>query len=262
MRVPFRISGPTVVVLAIALTAVGARADAQSAPSTSRSATRAQLEASVQVLERTASSTAYGERTRAKARAEMVRVRSRLANGDFTVGQRIWVRLDGQPTLFNDTLTVRDSLYLDIPNVRRIPLGGVLRSELEAKVTAEVAQVVRDARVQVWPLTRVAVLGSVTNPGFFQVPSQTLLDHLITLAGGPTSTSAIERLRVMRSDTVLMQGPAVLTAIAEGKTLDELDLRDGDALMVPQGNPPWDRASILSIAGIFLAPLITILVAR
>lgn len=213
-------------------------------------------------LERSAASPAYGARLRARARADLAQLQARLSAGDFAVGQRIFVRVDGAASVFNDTLTVLDSLILDIPGVRRVRLAGVLRSELEPMVLGEVRQVVLNARVNVRLLTRVAVLGAVTSPGFFAVPAETLLDQMLAFARGPAPTAAIERLRVVRGDTVLMQGQAVLAAIADGRTLEGLDLRDGDALVVPLANPPWDRASLFSIAGIFLAPLITILVVR
>jgi protein involved in polysaccharide export with SLBB domain len=235
---------------------------AQTPTGDSRLATRVQLQATAQTLERSAASPAYGERLRARARADLERVRRRLAVGDFTPGERIIVRVEADSLLFADTITVLDSLVLNIPGVRRVTLDGVLRSELEQRLSASVGAVVRNARIVARPLMRVAVFGDVTNPGFHAVPAETLLDQLLSLSGSPSSTAAMRDLRVERADTVLYAGPEVLAAIARGRTLEALDLRDGDALIVPPGSAPWDRSSFLQIAGILVAPLIAVLVVR
>jgi protein involved in polysaccharide export with SLBB domain len=168
----------------------------------------------------------------------------------------------GRNQLFADTVTVLDSLMIDISGVRRVSLAGVLRSELAEKVAREVGVVVRNADATVRPLMRIAVLGSVATPSFFAVPSETLLDQLLAMAGGPANDAPIEKMRVMRGDTAVLEGTEVLAAIAEGRTLDALELRDGDALVVAPGSPPWDRSSTLSIVSLLLSPLITFVLVR
>jgi hypothetical protein len=227
-----------------------------------RLASRAELVALAQTLERAAESPAYGARLRASARLDLGRVRRRLGAGDFTVGERIFVRVEGGERPFADTVSIRDSLIVDLPNIRRFSVTGVLRSELEAHLTNEVRAVIRNARVTSQPLMRVAVLGAVTTPGFRAVPSETLVDHLLFLGGSPTATATLDKMRFMRGDTVLLTGPAVMAAIAQGRTLASLDLADGDALVVPSGSPPWDRSSALQIVSLLMAPLIAVVLAR
>jgi hypothetical protein len=225
-------------------------------------ATRAQLERRAQDLERAAASPAYGERLRANARAQLQLVRRRLADGDFRIGERILVRIDGQTVQVIDTLMVQDSLIVAIPNIRRVRLEGVLRSELEALMTREVGAVVLNAVVSAQPLMRVAVFGQVADPGYLSVPADTRVDQLITIAGGPTMDADIGKARLVRGDTVLVDAKAIQLAIAEGRALSTLDLRDGDALMVPEQPLPWNRESTLQIISMIVMPLITIVLIR
>lgn len=235
-----------------------ASVDAQVAPG--RGATRAEIEASAQSLELAVASTAYSAELRAGARTELAAVRRRLQEGDFRVGERVAVTVSSGSPIVDTTLTVLDSLILDIPGIRRVRLYGVLHSELQPLLARQVAEVVRDAQVAARPLMRIAVLGAVSQPGFLQVPSDLLVDQLLTAAGNPTAQAQVRRMRFMRGDTVLVDGPETMAAITEARTLTSLDLRDGDVLMVPQAGAPWDRATTLQIIGTFVMPIVTILV--
>lgn len=237
-------------------------ASAQQSTTGGRFATRAELEATAQTLERAAASPAYSARLRGQAQRDLAQVRRRLISGDFLIGERIHVTVSATETNFDDTLTVRDSLVVEIPGIRRFSLAGVLRAELQERAHREVNAVVRNASVTARPLMRIAVLGAVTAPGFFAVTPETLVDQLLMLAGSPDANAPFERLRFMRADTVLMEGKDVLRAIADGRTLGSLDLRDGDVLRVPSGAAPWDRASTLQIVTVFAAPLIALLLTR
>lgn len=249
--------------LAVVTLAISVPALAQSPAQTSaRRASRAELESALQLYERTDSSSAYSERTRARARAQAAAVRARLAAGDFRVGDRVQLRVVGPTQLVDSTLAVSDSLTLDVPGIRSVSLNGVLRSELQSVLTRDLGEVVLQAQVTARSLLRVAVVGFVVTPGYLSVSSETLVDELITLAGGPAATAGIEKMQLVRGETVLMQGDQVTRAIAEGATLDALDVRDGDVLVVPPQAAPWDRAATLQIASFVLGPLITIFALR
>ena len=228
-----------------------ARAGAQSATvsPTSRMATRAELESAAAEFDQLAASTAYSEPIRGRARGQAVAIRSRLTEGDFRVGEQIVLRIEGQLTV-NDTVTVLDGLRVLVPQFRQVSLAGVLRSELELRLRTELAEVVpRNLTVTARPLMRLAVLGSVTRPGYLSVPSETTVDALLTLAGGPLSTAALDEMNLTRADTVLLKAAATRSAITQGLTVGQLDLTDGDALIVPL-RERWDRAAVLQIVGL------------
>lgn len=224
-------------------------------------ATRAELESGIQSSERFANSPAYGERSRERAAARAAALRQRLTDGDFRVGDRMLLTVIGTVSL-NDTVTVVEGPRIVAQGIGEIPLRGVLRSELTERVTTAIVEVVRNGTVTVRPLVRLGVFGSVVSPGYLAVPAETTVDQLLGLAGGPSAEAAPEKFRLVRGDTVLVAGAAVLEAIAAGRTIVDLQLRDGDLLVVDPRSPPWDRASTLQILTIIVGPIITFLLLR
>lgn len=222
-----------------------------------RTATREELEGAVSQLDRLAASTAYGAETRSRARAQASQARRRLTDGDFRVGDRLLLRVGGSVAV-DDTVTVLEGVRIDVRGIRQVSLVGVLRSELDRKLLADLTEVVRNATVSARPLLRMAVFGSVARPGYLSVPSETTVDHVLTLAGGPVANADAQSTTLMRGDTLLLDREQVMLAVVDGATLDELGVFDGDALIVPQQRAPWDRASTLSIISLFLAPVLTI----
>jgi len=235
---------------------------AQAAAVTGRNVTRAELLAAVAVYDSSAASTAYSERVRGRARTIASSVRDRLTNGDFRVGDRIHLQVQGPTQLLDSTLAVGDSLILNVPGIRQVRLHGVLRSELASVLARDLGEVVRQPRITARTLLRVAVVGEVGTPGFRTVPEAMLVDQLLTLSGGPTATAALDRIRLMRGEEVILDGPAIAQAIAYGRTLEMLDFQDGDVLAIPPKGAPWDRTAVLQLAGFMLTPLLTILAAR
>jgi protein involved in polysaccharide export with SLBB domain len=224
-------------------------------------ATRAEVERGIQSSERFANSPAYGERSRARAAAAAEALRQRLVNGDFRVGDRMLLSVVGTVSL-DDTVTVIEGPRIVARGIGEISLQGVLRSELTQRVTAAVVEVVRNGTVTVRPLVRLGVFGSVVNPGYLAVPAETTVDQLLGLAGGPSAEAAPEKFRLVRGDTVLASGSAVLQAIAAGRSVVDLQMRDGDLLVVEPRSPPWDRASTLQLMTIIVGPIITFLLLR
>jgi hypothetical protein len=256
-------SSRLVLVLLAAAVSGGARPlTAQTAVSAqSRMATRTELERLQGSYDQLAASTAYSERTRAKARAQAEEVRRRLRDGDFRVGDRIIVRVDGGVST-NDTLTVSEGPRIQIPRVRQVELAGVLRSELSTKVGIEVREIVKEATVTVQPLTRIAVYGAITEPGYYSVPLETTLDQLISLAGGPTENARPDHLKLMRGETVLLTGSEVMAAIARGETLQGLETRDGDVLELERRDQGWQTQNTVQLLTVFVGPLITFFLLR
>src|SRR5690348_4047544 len=72
------------------------------------------------------------------ARPEAALIRSRLESGDFQTGDRILVRVEGEPQL-SDTFTVAPGPALELPQVGSLALSGVLRSELQSRLETHLA---------------------------------------------------------------------------------------------------------------------------
>jgi protein involved in polysaccharide export with SLBB domain len=194
--------------------------------------TRPQLEALLERLEATATSTTYSGALRAQARAEATLVRQRLEEGDIRVGDRILLSVEGEPQL-SDTFTVVDRRVVMLPEVGEVPLTGVLRSELQDHMARHMGLFFRAPVVQARSLIRVQILGAVRNPGFFMVPSDLALADAIMLAGGPAGEGRLDHARIERGRDVIWDGDRLQDAIMSGSTLDQLSVRAGDRILLP-----------------------------
>ncbi len=217
---------------------------------------RAELSALFDRFERAANSAAYSEYLREQSRFEASLVRQRLEQGDFQVGDRILLRVQGEATL-TDTFTVTEGRVLALQDIGEVPLQGVLRSELEPYVTDFLARYVRNPRVVARSLIPVTIIGGVTTPGFYTVPSQLRLDDVLTLAGGPTALAQLDRLRIERGGRRIWEGAPLQQAIVEGRTLDQLNIRGGDQIHLPAAGGTigaWE-ASVRTIGYLLAIPI-------
>lgn len=260
--------------LALALFSIAQPLVAQDAGTVqSWTASRAELERRLASLEALAGSTAYSERARARAASEVIGIRRRLSEGDFRVGDRLYVEVEAtalmgpnavpQPLAdVRDTLTVLEGQRINIRTIGEISLAGVLRSEVQARVSAAVAEVLLNARATTRPLVRLAVLGAVARPGYYSVPMEYRLDDLLMLSGGPAPNSQAQRMRMLRGDTIVLSEDEVRGFIASGTVVGQIGLQEGDQLYVERGEQPIDRQETVRFAFLFLSPLISALVFR
>lgn len=201
--------------------------------------TRADLTRLLGELEEVAASPAYGSGIRERARQDMEAVQERLAQGDFRAGDRVVLAVDGRPEL-SDTLIVEPGPRITIPSLGPVELEGVLRSELRSHLTTELGRYFRDPSVQAESLIRISIQGMVMNPGFYTVPANVLLSDALMAAGGPDRAADLDELRIERSGDVLWEGEILQEMLVAGRTLDQLNLRAGDQVVLPE-----QRASLL-----------------
>jgi protein involved in polysaccharide export with SLBB domain len=207
---------------------------------------RSALEDLLQRLDASAHSSAYSGAMRAQAVSEAAAVRARLSEGDFQVGDRVALRVDGEAEL-TDTFTVGADRTLTLPIVGTVPLTGVLRSELEPHLKDAISKYVRDATVHARSLIRIAVLGEVVRPGFYTLPSESLVTDALMVAGGPTHDAKVRGVKIMRGDDEVWGGAALQDAMTTGKTLDQMSLAAGDRIQVPA-----QSSGIFSSTGFFV----------
>lgn len=180
-----------------------------------------------------ATSPAYSSRIREVARRDMAAVQERLSVGDFRAGDRVVLRVESYPDL-SDTLMVEPGPRIVIPTLGPVELGGVLRSELRDHLRQEIGRYIREPRVQAESLIRLSVQGMVASPGFYILPANVLLSEALMQAGGPVREADLKRLRVERSGQVLWEGEPLQEMMVEGRTLDQLNLRAGDQIVLPE----------------------------
>lgn len=216
--------------------------------------TRAELRTLLERLEEAASAPGYSGELRGQAAREASYVRERLEEGDFRVGDRVVLVVRGEPEL-SDTLTVTGSRTLDLPQIGPVSLDGVLRSELESHLTNALGQYLREPDVRAHALIRIAVLGSVGAPGFYTLPASALLEQALMAAGGPAARADIEDVRIRRGEQVVWEGELLQRAMVEGRTLDQLSLRAGDRIMVPERNPGIFEGGVVRTLLVVVPPL-------
>lgn len=195
--------------------------------------TRVELEELAARLEQEASSSAYSERLRERARRQVELIRERLRAGDFRVGDRVILQVEGEEEL-SDTIPVDPGPQIVLPVIGSISLEGVLRAELEDYLTEELARYIRDPIVNARSLIRLSVLGQIGQPGFYVLPADMLVGEALMAAGGPAPDSKVEDLEIRRGSRTIWEGENLQEQIAEGATLDQLNLRAGDEIYMPR----------------------------
>ena len=184
-------------------------------------------------------------------------LRNRLQHGDFQDGDRIVVQLLGS-IAYHDTLTVRAGKMLPLPRMDDMPLEGVLRSELNDRLSSHLAKYLRDSTARATPLLRVAVLGQVGRPGFYYTPADVLLSDVLMMAGGPAGDANLSGMTIRRSGETIWNAQDTRTAVTDGLSLDRLHLRAGDEIYVPQ-NSHFNWSTILQAGAIITSLAVTII---
>lgn len=208
----------------------GAPAVAQGGGPTFR-ATRADLETRAATLESIAAGRDSSELARARAGRDAARLRARLRDGDFQVGDRIILRVANDAAL-SDTFSVVAGRMLPLRNLATVPLTGVLRSELDEHLQRELAKYFKEPQVTATPLVRVGVLGAVMRPGYYAFSPDIVVTDVVMYAGGPTGEADLARSIVRRGQQELWNRDDFTSAVRQGQTLDEMNFVAGDEIVV------------------------------
>lgn len=226
-------------VLAAGLTATGVSARQGATGTSGILETRAELEALLEDLRSTATSTAYSSSLRRRARDQAAIIERRLREGDFGTNDRIFASISVQGQVwFQDTLRVRRGTSIQFPEIGAIDLAGVLRSELAEHLRAELSTYIRDPRVdQVSTFIRLQVSGAVALQGERYLAADLNFGEALAQAGlGPTADP--DAVEVLRGEETLMDSDAVAEARQEGLTLDQMSLQAGDEIRIAPRDPP------------------------
>jgi len=196
-----------------------------------------------------------------KATMMAAAIRQRLRDGDFQTGDRIVVTVVTSES-HTDTLVVRSGRALELParlGKMTVPLIGVLRSELQERVTSEILKYVKAQQIVVTPLIRVGILGEVARPGYFAFASDLPITDAIMGAGGPSVMADLDRSVVRRGNQEFRSTRETRQAIATGMTLDQFGLSPGDELVVGRRRQLLSPGLIGAVG--VVASLVTIFVA-
>lgn len=211
-------------------------------------ATRAELEAALVEIDAILNSPGYSARLREGRRREAELIRERIVEGDLQVGDQIQLTVLGED-LFTGTFLVGPGRVLALPGVPDIPLRGVLRSEAQAYLTEQLRTQLRDPRVQVRTSIRLTFTGAVARTGFYQVPADIMpTDAVMEAAGGFAGGGDPNRMVIRRQGREIWGREAFQDAILRGLTLDQMNLRTNDELLV-SSKPKAPLAAIMGGIG-------------
>jgi hypothetical protein len=247
------ISRPAVILVVIAsLALLPATMSAQSQSASAWrdvNSTRAELETRADEMQAQANAARSADEKRTRS-LEADLLRRRLREGDFVVGDRVVVRIEEQMTL-SDTFTVHSGKILELPSFGAVGLDGALWSEAAERVRHQVATYVKSPRVRVTPLVRIGIMGAVSRPGYYQVPTDIPVADALMHAGGPTANGDASQATVRRGDEEVWPSTAMRDAMARGLTIEQMALRSGDEVQIPEQRRLGTQ-TLLQIAGILV----------
>lgn len=220
-------------------------------------ATRSALAERLAELEQKTSVGGLSGAAKTRANSEIAAIRIRLQQGDFRVGDRFVITLR-QDSVRSDTASVRDSLKVSVSNLPDVSLAGVLRSELDQRMSDHVAKYLRNVSVRTSVLTRVSIMGAVRTPGFYYAAPDRPISDLVMVAGGPGEQANLNELEVTRGSDKLLSAKDSRKAVKEGRTLEQLDVQSGDEVKIPvKRKINWQIViqSMLVISSLFFAGL-------
>jgi protein involved in polysaccharide export with SLBB domain len=158
-------------------------------------------------------------------------IRQRLTEGDFIPGDRIQLVVVGD-SAFSGTFSVRPDTTIELPNINPISLHGVLRSELDGYMSTQLRRYMTNPDVQARSLVRLAVVGEVARPGFYDLPPDAAASEVIIVAGGLSAAGDPQRTVIRRSNQTLYTKYQVREFYIDGSSIDGIGLRTGDQFNV------------------------------
>ncbi len=158
-------------------------------------------------------------------------------------GDEIQLEMFGQPDLFATPYGILVDGTISLPFIGRVPVAGKTMREAEQDITQRYTRFFRRPIVSMVLLNprtvTLAVSGEVRRPGTYplegtnRIPSVT---QLIKLAGGTTQSADLSQVQVRRtrgngeSQIISIN---LLNLLREGDLSQDLDLRDGDTVVIP-----------------------------
>jgi hypothetical protein len=216
----------------------------------------------------------------ANRKADAAAIRTRLATGDFRVGDRLVLLVYnsaeeavrpvpalGAPVVarnLGDTLLVLPGytvIFSRYPTLPALSLVGVLRSELTERVKQHLGLRYADTSkivVQANSLISVTIIGAIGRGSVYAVAPESRFSDLIPLAGGFSADANPDKVTVRRGTSTFLSNGEVRAALTNGTSIDNLFMRDGDEVVVGKKMPRnWLSYIQFSVSMITLAVSLT-----
>jgi len=186
--------------------------------------------------------------------ALMVSAVSATAQSDYQIrsGDVLQIEVLEDPSL-NRAVVVLPNGQISFPFAGTLRAGGRTIGQVQANLRDSLAsnfaapptvfvgvQPVRDAQseaqARLGPTIDVYFVGEVNRPGLIQVKQGTSLLQAVAISGGVSRFAAIKRIQLRRTGSDGVQRVTILNykALSNGAVTNDIELRDGDVILVPE----------------------------
>jgi polysaccharide export outer membrane protein len=175
---------------------------------------------------------------------------------------------------FSKEVTVQPDGTIEIPLLGSIKARGMKAEELQNVLTAKFSKYVANPsitlNVRKFSSNRVAVIGQINTPGYYEYKEGMRLLDLVAVAGGPQDWAKAANVRVYRRAAAPGEQQQVLTADLEGVLAGKMDknipLANGDIVYIPRRSyskaAKWISDNFLPWATLFTFGITIGIVAR
>jgi len=147
-------------------------------------------------------------------------------------GDGIRISLYNVPENFSGDYYIQDNGKIQLPYLGMINTMDVNFSVLRNEIMDGYAKIYRDPELSVQALFRIDILGEVGNPGVYYLSGYETISDLLSIAGGETSDSNIDELKLIRNNTQL---EIDMEAFINGdNNLADIGIESGDKVYVPR----------------------------
>lgn len=169
-----------------------------------------------------------------------------LQPGDL-VRVQIWREED-----LSGEFPVDEDGVVTLPLLGERQVTGTPMRELRDTLIAAYRVHLRNPSISVTPLRRVNVLGEVRQPGLYSVDPTVSLAGAVALAGGATPNGDLNRITVVRA------GETIHERVAAASTLNTVDIRSGDQILVQrrswfERNSTFVVSALLSVTSLIIS---------
>lgn len=142
-------------------------------------------------------------------------------------GDMLRLRIYQEPDLSGE-FQVDEHGTITLPRLGDIRITAWQPDSIRPRLTRQFSEYLRDPVVEVTILRRVAIYGAVLKPGLYPVDPTMTVQEALALAGGAAPDGKRDRVELLRGDN------RIDTDLSLSTTIDQVRLRSGDQLFVPQ----------------------------
>ncbi len=146
--------------------------------------------------------------------------------GSLNPGDQIRIAVWRQPEFSGDFAVTGDGTVAH-PLYREVQVTGIPISTVEERLRTFLTRYIATPQFVIQPLVKIILGGEVRSPNVYAVPPETSVAQAIVLAGGPTESGRLDRIRVIRDG-----GEISVDLTDPRSTASTLQIRSGDQILV------------------------------